>query len=312
MDIVLASLQSLAMRDYDDAIFKGFGLVIIDECHHTGAEVFSRALAKVNSAVMMGLSATVKRKDGLTRVFEWHIGKPVYTIRKRDDPDVTIRVLSFYDPDPAYSEEKTMWNGKVNFAATITAIVTYGPRNAAILEALLEAKRAEPGRRVLILSERRGHLDALRALIATHPTLGTTGYYVGGMKEAALKASESADVLLATYAMAAEGMDVPGLDTLVLASPVTAIEQPVGRILRQKPEDRRHIPLVIDVIDGFGMFVGQGKRRLAFYKKQGYKIMGAKGKKALAPPPEDAEADADKPPTKAVYSFIARPDEDGV
>jgi superfamily II DNA or RNA helicase len=193
-----------------------------------------------------------------------------------------------------------MWNGKVNFAATITAIVTYCPRNAAIIEALLEAKRAEPGRRVLILSERRGHLDALRALIALRPELGTTGYYVGGMKEAALKASEGADVLLATYAMAAEGMDVPGLDTLVLASPVTAIEQPVGRILRQKPEDRRHIPLVIDVVDGFGMFVGQGKRRLAFYKKQGYKIVGTS--KAPKAPKE--------PEVLKAYSFVSRPDDE--
>lgn len=275
MDIVLASLQSLAMRDYDEAIFKGFGLVIIDECHHTGAEVFSRALAKVNSRYMLGLSATVKRKDGLTRVFEWHIGKAVYTIRKRDDPDVTIVVCNFYDADPAYSGDRLMWNGKVNFAATITSIVTFDKRNAAIVDQMLALKRREPERRILVLSERRGHLDALKALVETHLCMGTIGYYVGGMKEAALKESESADVLLATYAMAAEGMDVPGLDTLMLASPVSAIEQPVGRILRQKPEDRKHVPIVVDVVDGFGMFMGQGKRRLAFYKKQGYKIVRA-------------------------------------
>jgi len=292
MDIVLASLQSLAMRDYDDAIFKGFGLVIIDECHHTGAEVFSRALAKVNSRVMLGLSATVNRKDGLSRVFEWHIGKPVFTIRKRDDPSVTIVVHNYYDDDPAYSEERTMWNGKVNFAATITAVVTHAPRNASIIEQMLAVKRREPERRILILSERRGHLDELRRLIELQEggVFGKTGYYVGGMKEAALKESESADVLLATYAMAAEGMDVPGLDTLVLASPVTAIEQPVGRILRQKPEDRRHIPIVIDVIDGFGMFMGQGKRRLAFYKKQGYNIVNSRSRCAKAA--VDANTDA--------------------
>jgi superfamily II DNA or RNA helicase len=296
MDIVLASLQSLAMRDYNDDIFKGFGFVILDECHHTGAEVFSRALAKVNSRVMLGLSATVTRKDGLTKVFEWHIGKPVYTIRKRDDPDVTIVINNYYDSDPEYCEERLMWNGKVNFAATISAIVNFAPRNAIIIEMMCAIKQRDPERRILVLSERRGHLNALRDLIMAVPDniLGTIGYYVGGMKEAALKASESADVLLATYAMASEGMDVPGLDTLVLASPVTAIEQPVGRILRQKPEDRKHVPVVIDIIDGFGMFIGQGKRRLAFYKKQGYKI-----DKSIEDPP------LEKPMEK--YCFINRP-----
>lgn len=305
MDIVLASLQSLAMREYDDAIFKGFGLVIIDECHHTGAEVFSRALAKVNSQVMMGLSATVERKDGLSKVFEWHIGKAVYTIRKRDDPDVTIIANNYYDADPVYCEERLLWNGKINFAATISAIVNFAPRNACIINMMLAVKQKEPDRRILVLSERRGHLDNLRNLIMAVPNgvFGTIGYYVGGMKEAALKASESADVLLATYAMASEGMDVPGLDTLLLASPVSAIEQPVGRILRQKPEDRKHVPIVIDIIDGFGMFMGQGKRRMTFYKKQGYKIVRYVDNEIT---PQQCVV-----PEQSIksYSFVERPDD---
>jgi len=282
MDIVLASLQSLAMRDYDESIFAGFGLVIIDECHHTGAEVFSRALSKVNSKVMMGLSATVQRKDGLSKVFEWCIGAPVYTIRRREDPDVTIIAQHYFSDDVAYCMEKTMYNGKVNFAATITGIVTYAPRNDQLVTELVQILQAEPCRKVLILSERRGHLDALRNLIEERGTGKTMGYYVGGMKEADLKASEGMDILLATYAMASEGMDIPGLDTLILASPVSSIEQPIGRILRQKPEDRKHIPLVLDLIDDFSIFMGQGKKRLTFYKKQGYRIMSHYGEDATA------------------------------
>jgi ERCC4-related helicase len=186
-----------------------------------------------------------------------------------------------------------MYNGKLNFAATITGIVTFEPRNQVILDDLVAIKKEAPARKVLILSERRGHLDRLRELIEafnkTQSTarglgLGTTAYYVGGMKEADLKESEGADILLATYAMASEGMDIPGLDTLILASPVSSIEQPVGRILRQKPEDRRHIPLVLDVIDDFSLFQGQGRKRLAFYKKQGYRIQSKlEGEGAMEP-----------------------------
>ena len=77
-DIVIASLQSLAMRNYDIDIFKDFGLVIIDEVHHTGAEVFSKAFQNINSNIILGLSATLNRKDGLRKVFEYYIGKSVY------------------------------------------------------------------------------------------------------------------------------------------------------------------------------------------------------------------------------------------
>jgi len=74
VDIVLASLQSLAMRDYPLSTFATFGMVIIDECHHLGAEVFCRALPKVTSRVMLGLSATLRRKDGMSKVFTSFLG----------------------------------------------------------------------------------------------------------------------------------------------------------------------------------------------------------------------------------------------
>jgi superfamily II DNA or RNA helicase len=273
-DIVIASLQSLCMRDYDESIFEKFGFVTLDECHHMGAEVFSRAFYKICSPVMLGLSATVKRKDGLSKVFEWYIGKPVYTLRKRDDPEVTVIPIMYTHNSKYYGKEIQMFNGKLNIASMITALTVFGPRNERIVEEWRKLHGKEPERRLLILSERRAHLDALKEWFDRIGTLGTTGYYVGGMSEAQLKESEKAQIILATYAMAAEGMDIPALDTLILASPVSAIEQPVGRILRQKPEDRKHIPTIVDVIDDFSMFAGQGKKRLAFYKKQGYAITG--------------------------------------
>ena len=53
------------------------------ECHHLGAEVFSKCMAKVASKYMLGLSATPKRKDGLSKVFEWYIGDIVFIFKKR-------------------------------------------------------------------------------------------------------------------------------------------------------------------------------------------------------------------------------------
>jgi superfamily II DNA or RNA helicase len=95
------------------------------------------------------------------------------------------------------------------------------------------------------------------------------GYYVGGMKEADLKASESRKVIIATYAMASEGLDIKTLTTLIMASPKTDVCQSVGRILRVK----QGRPLVIDIVDQQDIFRNQWCKRRAYYVKQNYDIL---------------------------------------
>jgi len=76
--------------------------------------------------------------------------------------------------------------------------------------------------------------------------------------------------------MAAEGLDISTIDTIVLATPKTDIEQAVGRI-RPKPGDtERNTPLVIDIVDEFSIFENQAFKRLAFYKKKNYEITTTK------------------------------------
>ena len=67
-------------------------------------------------------------------------------------------------------------------------------------------------------------------------------------------------------------MDIPKLNTVILASPKTDVEQSVGRILRQKKQDREKNPLIVDIIDKFSTFIGQSKKRITFYKKQKYNM----------------------------------------
>ena len=52
-----------------------------------------------------------------------------------------------------------------------------------------------------------------------HRNIGTVGYYIGGMKEVQLKESENKKIIIATYAMASEGLDIKSLTTLIMASP---------------------------------------------------------------------------------------------
>ena len=270
-DIVMASLQSIAMKDYDPNIFNQFGYVIVDEVHHVSAEVFSRALPKVVAPIMLGLSATLDRKDGLRKVFEWYIGKPVYESKKRTDTDMDIRMIKYYVPDPVYSKERKLWNGKACVPQMVNAICAYSPRDEIILNILQDVLNKEPNRKTIILSDRRAHLTALAKAIEARG-MGTHGFYVGGMKQQALKESEGKNIILGTYTLVSEGFDVPRLNTLVFASPISSIEQAVGRIQRQKPCDREYTPLIIDIWDEFSVFRNQGFRRHKFYKKNNYSI----------------------------------------
>ena len=101
------------------------------------------------------------------------------------------------------------------------------------------------------------------------------GFYVGGMKQKDLQETESKKIVLATYAMAAEALDIKTLSTLVMATPKTDITQSVGRILRMKHAN----PIIVDIIDTHSTFQNQWKMRKRFYKKANYKIETATSKK---------------------------------
>lgn len=270
-DIVLASLQSLSMKEYDDDVFKDFGTVVVDECHHTSAEVFSRALRKVNFKYSLGLSATIQRKDGLTKVFLWYLGDVVYSAAKRKGDTVSVKAIEYYEPHPGYSQECIMGRDKLNISRMLNNICAFPPRTKRMLDEWKRIFDEEPQRRTLVLSDRRTHLQAMAKILKDEWGIDS-GMYVGGVSQEELKRSETAPVILGTYQFCSEGFDVQGLDTLILASPKSDVIQSVGRILRQKPEDRKHIPLIIDIMDMFSIFERQSKKRLAYYKKCGYDI----------------------------------------
>jgi superfamily II DNA or RNA helicase len=103
----------------------------------------------------------------------------------------------------------------------------------------------------------------------------SVGYYVGGMKETALKETESKKIVLATYSMAAEALDIPSLTTLIMATPKVSIEQAIGRILRIKHNN----PIVVDIVDVQKMFKNQWYKRKKFYNGEKYRITEIKSTK---------------------------------
>ena len=268
-DCTICMIQTLVQRDYTNSLFHGYGFTIFDECHHLGASNFSQALLKVQTKTMLGLSATPERDDGLTKVFLWYLGNPVYWEKRREaDPTVQVRTVQFKTKDTAYTEEPVDYRGEVVMARLMTQIVNCPTRNQMLVKEIL-LLAAQAGRRILILSERKGHLEQLEEMLAASGH--KMGYYIGGMKEAVREdAAANAKILLATYAMASEAMNIKTLNTVVLSSPRKKIEQSVGRILRERPQERKVVPMIVDIIDSHGMYQGQYKKRRVFYRKCGY------------------------------------------
>jgi superfamily II DNA or RNA helicase len=268
-DIVIGMLQSLSMKEYAAGTFDEFGLVVVDECHHISSEVFSRSLCNIVTRYSLGLSATMNRKDGLSDIFKMFLGKVVYTETREADDSVLVRTVR-YTPrsrDPVFLTEETDFRGNVKYSTMISKLCNYNDRSEFLLRVLVSELAERPGQQIMVLAHNKSLIEYLFAAIQ-HRGIATVGLYVGGMKEAALKASEEKTIVIGTYAMASEGLDIKTLTTLLFATPKTDIVQSVGRILRVK-HDR---PLVIDVVDAHECFKRQSYKRRAFYKKERYRM----------------------------------------
>jgi superfamily II DNA or RNA helicase len=266
-DIVIGMLQSLSMKEYPDSLFHSFGLTIVDECHHISSEVFCRSLQKIITRYTLGLSATMQRKDGLTKVFKMFLGDIVYQKKRAADDQVLVKAVKFISDDCEFNEMCYDYRGNPAYSTMISKLCAFSPRSEFILRILEKEMKEVPGQQVMILAHNKSLLNYLYEAIA-HRGLSTVGYYVGGMKEVELKKSELKQVIIATYAMAAEALDIKTLTTLILATPKTDVVQAVGRILRVK-HDR---PLVIDIIDSHDVFLSQWQKRRKYYASNNYNI----------------------------------------
>jgi len=267
-DIVIGMLQSLSMKEYPSDMFAGFGLTIVDECHHISSEVFSRSLNRIVTRCMLGLSATMQRKDGLTRVFKMFLGEIVYKEKRDTNDPVLVKAIEYVTNDAEFNETKYDYRGNPAYSSMISKLCTYNRRSEFILKVLVKELEEEPDQQIMILAHNKNLLVYLYKAIE-HRHIAPVGYYLGGMKEEDLKQTESRKIIIATYAMAAEALDIKTLTTLVLATPRTDVTQAVGRILRVKHER----PMVIDIVDSHDVFKRQWYKRRKFYAKNKYKII---------------------------------------
>jgi len=276
-DVVIGMLQSLAMKDYSPSTFDSFGLTIIDETHHISSKVFSKALFTVCTKYMIGLSATPIRKDGLTKVLNWFIGDIIFSVQRENQNTVNVDISNFkcdeYTEDPPLNKM-----GKISLSTVINQLVVIEKRNNLIID-LLKKDMAD-NRKTILLTDRRNHCEILFSLVQQHIPSSTVGLYMGGMKQNELEKSEKCDIILATFSLAHEGLDIPTLDTLILASPKTDIIQSCGRILRETV-GKKNTPLIHDIVDRYASLPSQALKRRKYYVESGFIVNGNKTKKPV-------------------------------
>ena len=267
-DIVIGMIQTIYDRPYPPNTFASFGLTISDEVHRVGSEEFSKTLLKIVTPYMLGISATVDRKDGLTELIYMFIGPKIYSETRKDDDGVQVRAIQYdHCDEKKYREEQRDFRGNIKYSTMINQISDFEPRKVFLIRVLHDLIKENSEKQIMVLSHKRDLLDYLETEV-NNSGFATVGQYVGGMKPAALQESEGKQIVLATYAMAAEALDIKSLNTLVMISPKTDIIQSVGRILRTRDTGK----IIVDIVDSHDVFQNQWKKRRAFYKKSMYGI----------------------------------------
>ena len=271
-DFVIAMIQTMCgrtmsstpgPREFDKKAFDSIGLLIVDEAHHIGAPAFSQFMFKICPKFTLGLTATPERKDGLTRLLYWFLGPEFFKVERVNQGTTKVQTLQY--SDPAFQEAPPVTRfGQLNMAGMINIVTELEARNDLIVQTAEEA--FTEGRRVLILSDRREHCFYLQNRLGSKAKL-----YIGGMKEAELEESAKSPIVVATFQLAHEGLDIPVLDTIILATPKSDIKQSIGRIMRETA-GKVNDPLIFDIADQWSVFFAMYRKRLKVYKEGGFEL----------------------------------------
>lgn len=267
--LVIATMQTLALWPFWQLAEwgKGFGLVIVDECHHVPCATLTDVLYELPGRYRLGLTATPTRSDGLTPILLAHMGPIRATVSREALAEAGAIIV------PRVERIATAWEPKAEseYVQMITDATEDEARNIQIAD--LAASAVKAGRHVLIQTERVEHSKVLSRLIGDRHGLGSVAVYgaLGGKARAlALSqvASGACPILIATQ-LADEGLDLPVLDTLILGVPqrnAARLEQRVGRIARPAPG--KVDAIVYDLLDG------GAPARLQWARLKVYRMMG--------------------------------------
>ncbi|WP_077034709.1 DEAD/DEAH box helicase family protein [Pelomonas sp. KK5] len=271
--IDIAVMQSLSRQGEVDPLVENYGHVVIDECHHIGAASFDAILKRARAKFVLGLTATPIRRDGQQPIIFMQCGPIRFTAAKPAGAPHDLEVV------PRYHSSRINLPGEAGIQDVFRFVADDKARTEAVAGEVREA--FERGRKILVLTERTEHLEAIRAGLDGL----TSAFFVlhGRMSKkqrAALVAEletlppEAPRILLSTGKLVGEGFDHAPLDTLVLAMPVSwtgTLQQYAGRLHREhaaKADVR-----IIDFVDaGHPALLRMWEKRQRGYRAMGYRV----------------------------------------
>ena len=271
--IDIAVMQSLSRQGEVDPLVESYGQVIVDECHHVGAASFDAILRRAKAKHVVGLTATPIRRDGQQPIIFMQCGPIRHKAAQPLDAPHDLAVT------PQFIESPIALPAEAGIQDVFRHLAQDVARTAAIASAITDAFRQ--GRKVLALTERTEHIDAIRTALADQvPEPFVLHGRMSKKQRAALIATldalspEAPRVLLATGKLVGEGFDHPPLDTLVLAMPVSwkgTLQQYAGRLHREHASktDVR----IIDFVDtGHPALLRMWDKRQRGYRAMGYRV----------------------------------------
>lgn len=263
--ITIATIQSLARRvSTGDCAPDEFGAIVVDECHLFVTKKRMATLDYFCPRYRYGFTATGRRSDGQGEAIYWFFGPKIIEREiPRDQPSVTV----LNSPHKIWVQD---------YHAMIEEQVTCGPRNemiATVVRNLIDA-----GRRVLVLTKRIAHFEDLHDRVACPNSLQLRSDTKETERKATMDMLKQSDAeysaLFSTFSLLSTGVDIPTLDTLILAGDLKSdvlVEQSAGRILRLldgKPDTR-----IVDICDvNNGILRKQAKLRQQFYRSRGWAV----------------------------------------
>ena len=274
--ITFATVQTLSKADLN-ALRYEWDMIIVDECHRCAgtinkATMFSKVLNNLAARYKYGLSATLHRADGLILCTYALIGGVAHTVP--DNVVNTMRVeIQKKETGVQISRQCLDTDGTLCYAKLINYLADCGKRNLQIATDIMELCNDKHS--IILLSDRVSHLQEIYNILPKvyqEYTVILHGKVKKKDRELALEEMRTKEkhILLATYQLAKEGLDVPCLDRLLLATPVkdyAIVVQSVGRIARVC--EGKGTPVVYDYVDDIGFLQGMWKKRCTSYRKDG-------------------------------------------
>jgi superfamily II DNA or RNA helicase len=244
--VIFGTLQSVYSRAYPACYLAPIGMLVVDEAHHIAAPTFAQAMCKLPMARVLALTATPERQDGRENLIYYLAGNTAFRHIRPRVAGLCVRFLRYAGSGGLATHYQSL-SERMQF---LVRLCGWERRNAVLAAAIVEFFRrsgATARGGIIVLSKLVEHLHGLARLCVDQCPELDHGFFTGAESLETRDVSAGRRVIFATYDMAKEGLDIPRLDTLVLASPAESLTQCVGRILRDFPD--KNSPVVVDMND---------------------------------------------------------------